>query len=340
MGPTILFDKSALQSLSIVENCWCLGRHYCVVYPPILLTEILGDLTKYPDNEESKRLVADIADKIKPRDSCFTTDCRILLANDLLGNLVPLDRKPIRIDAIPVHDAVLGNGLYFQTPPERKILRRWIRGEFTAIEQELSERWRSSTEAIDVEDLRQRGDFPAVDSVDQLMSITLKFCDDPNRQMENLSFLLEEAVLSFLSTPIFEVWLNQDMPELKKFAPFAYYCLTVIVAFYTAIANHLGVAEGRTNRVDLEYLFYLPFCQVFVSDDKFHKKFAPFFLTDQQDFVEGNELKQDLKRIQIYWDSLSGDEQQAYLQKSGSYPPDWEDSITNQLWKKHMRPRG
>lgn len=339
MGPTILIDKSTLQSLSN-EEIWCLSRHYFVIYTPILFTEILGDLTKDPDNEESKRIVAHISDKIKPGDSCFTTYYRILLANDLQGNLVPMDGRPIRIDAIPVLDFVLGNSLYFQEQPERETLRRWIRGEFTPTEQQLSEIWRTSTQAIDVEDLRQRGDFSAVDSVDQLMSITLEFCDDPNRQLENLHFLLEETTLSSLATPIFEEWLNQKVPQLKEFAPFAYYCLTVIVAFYTAIANHLGVGEGKTNRVDLEYLLYLPFCQIFVSnDEKFHKKFAPLFLTDQQDFVEGSELKQDLKRIQSYWNSLSETEQEEYKNKWGPYPPDWDDSITNQLWKKYMLPR-
>ena len=31
MGPTILIDKSTLQSLSN-EEIWCLSRHYFVIY--------------------------------------------------------------------------------------------------------------------------------------------------------------------------------------------------------------------------------------------------------------------------------------------------------------------
>jgi hypothetical protein len=129
-----------------------------------------------------------------------------------------------------------------------------------------------------------------------------------------------------------------DMPRLREFAPYAHYCLTVFIAFYTALANGL-VGTRPTNRVDLEYLLYLPFCCAFSSSDNFHKQFAPLFLTAKQDFIDGHNLKQDIARIHAHWASLSEPERQEYRKRSGNYPPDWEDSITNQLWKKHMRPR-
>ena len=101
MGPQILLDKSALQSLSDDET-WCLTRYYYVIYTSILFNEVLGDLTKDEDNEESKRIVRQVSNKIKPVDSCFTTDYQILLEYNLLGNEIIMDGSPIRIDAIPV----------------------------------------------------------------------------------------------------------------------------------------------------------------------------------------------------------------------------------------------
>ena len=43
--------------------------------------------------------------------------------------------------------------------------------------------------------------------------------------------------------------------------------------------------------MDVCYLFYLPFCQFFVSNDWVHKQSAPFFLRADQSFVAGGDLK-------------------------------------------------
>ena len=62
-------------------------------------------------------------------------------------------------------------------------------------------------------------------------------------------------------------------------------------------------------------------------------------MRSQQDFVDSATLKQDLKRIYVHWESVPEIERKEYLEKFGGYPPELEDSITNQLWKKYMPPR-
>ena len=59
----------------------------------------------------------------------------------------------------------------------------------------------------------------------------------------------------------------------------------------------------------------------------------------KQDFVDNATLKQDLKRIYAYWNSVPEVECEAYQEKFGNYPPALTDSITSQLWEKHIRPR-
>jgi hypothetical protein len=49
--------------------------------------------------------------------------------------------------------------------------------------------------------------------------------------------------------------------------------------------------------VDIAYLYYLPFCMVFASSDNLHKRVVPLFLRPDQSFVEGPDLKADLKKI-------------------------------------------
>jgi hypothetical protein len=340
MGLQLLLDKSTLQSFSYDET-WLLTHHYFVVYAPIIFIEVLGDLKKVKGNDEkSQEIVKRVAQKIRPGHSRFTANYRILLEANLLGNEVAMDRRPILMGGTDFTESNGRKGIIFEEEPEREALRRWIAGEFTLAEHALSKVWRLSTKAIDLEKWRKVGDiFPSVASLEKLQPAIQDFCDDPNRQLKNLEFLLDEAGISDASfSPIFNRWMKSGRPRLRAFAPYAYYCLTVFIAFYTALANDL-IGSRPTNRVDLEYLLYLPFCYAFSSNDNFHSQFAPLFLTARQDFIDGHNLKKDIARIQAHWASLSETERQEYRRQAGSYPPDWEDSITNQLWKKHMKPR-
>ena len=52
-----------------------------------------------------------------------------------------------------------------------------------------------------------------------------------------------------------------------------------------------------SHHVDLAYLYYLPFCSVFTSKDNFHAQIVPLFLGPMQDFVNGIDLKEDLKKL-------------------------------------------
>lgn len=328
MGPQLFLDKSALQSLSD-EETRCLNRYYMVVYAPVQFIDIL--LQK----EEGE--IAKVAHKIQPMDQCFTMHYRISVAHNLLDRNHP-DRLPSRIDAILTDQKSLPFGVH----PEKEALRCWKVNEFANAKQVLSERWCSSTRTINLDKLQKGFTFPSVTSFTDLKSATLAFCDtvDLQQQSANFEFLLDEADLLGISDVIRDRWFECGMPPLKEFAPYAYYCLTVFTAFYTAIAN--GLIGSRVSRVALEYLLYLPFCQVFCSNDPFHKQFASLFLGDirkQQDFVDSTELKQDLKHISAYWKSVPDTERKEYQEKFGNYPPALADSITLKLWEKHIRPR-
>src|SRR5712664_1058410 len=63
-----------------------------------------------------------------------------------------------------------------------------------------------------------------------------------------------------------------------------------------------NVKERHT--VDLAYLYYLPFCSVFTSKDNFHMQIGPLFLDPEQSFVNGIDLKEDLKRLNALYSAL------------------------------------
>ena len=127
------------------------------------------------------------------------------------------------------------------------------------------------------------------------------------------------------------------MPLLKTFAPYAYYCFKVNVLFSYGVVAEL-ITTRATNRIDLEYMYYLPFCRVFASRDKFHQNIANPLMRDNQDYVDGDILKKDLIWLENEWNSLDEKTKEQRAYDYGSYPPDNPNSITAKLWKKHMKP--
>jgi hypothetical protein len=56
----------------------------------------------------------------------------------------------------------------------------------------------------------------------------------------------------------------------------------------------------QRHQVDLAYLYYFPFCSVFTPEDRFHAQIAPLFMNKRQTFVHGDELKEDLARLESW----------------------------------------
>jgi len=132
-------------------------------------------------------------------------------------------------------------------------------------------------------------------------------------------------------------WSRSSPIYLQKFAPYADYCLRVELSFIVAVRDGL-ISTKPTNRLDLEYCFYLPFCMVFSSADHLHANLAGMFLRKDQEFIDAGVLKSDLRNLAKEWNAMSDSEREDYAYNYGSYPPPKDDSVTLRLWKKYMRP--
>lgn len=105
--------------------------------------------------------------------------------------------------------------------------------------------------------------------------------DEIDRIKENWDYIRSNLRDEFPYTFYFllvNAFLNIGIPEMK-------------------LRQHMSLKEDDTLS-DLQYLYYLPFCNVFVSNDRFHRKVVPEFLTSQQAFVWGFDLKEDVKSHQ------------------------------------------
>src|SRR5690606_3942636 len=102
-------------------------------------------------------------------------------------------------------------------------------------------------------------------------------------------------------TTIIDRWEKQGKPALNIFAPYAAYVFSIDLLFYLAASKGIIAKERASNKVDLAYLYYLPFCHVFVSGDKLHAKTAPLFLRGDQSFITASNFKDGLSNINEYY---------------------------------------
>jgi hypothetical protein len=104
-----------------------------------------------------------------------------------------------------------------------------------------------------------------------------------------------------LHSPIIEAWKRKGRRPLKAFAPYAAHVVAVELFFQFGLAAHLIASNRPSNRTDIAYLFYLPFCTLFASSDNLHRRTAPHFLRPDQEFVWGHDLKAGLKAVNTHF---------------------------------------
>lgn len=94
-------------------------------------------------------------------------------------------------------------------------------------------------------------------------------------------------------------------------------------------------ADRPSNKVDIAYLYYLPFCTVFTSNDRLHKNLAPLFLHSMQNFISGDEMKTDLARLNVHYSGLPEETKLKGMMNFAGEPPDDQSFLTTRMWDKY-----
>ncbi len=99
------------------------------------------------------------------------------------------------------------------------------------------------------------------------------------------------------------------------------------------------ISKARpSNKIDLAYLYYLPFCVVFASNDNLHKRIVPLFLEEDQIFIEGTDLKADFIKINDYFLSLPEEIKIRGVYQFAQYPPYDIETMVGKLHDKYLKP--
>jgi len=339
MGPITLFDKSFLQSLSLDESVW-FDNFFLTNISPLFFAETLADLAKStrpgctPEKEVST--IAQKTPEMQASANVFHID--LCIAN-LHGQEIAMDGRIVLAKGVPLKTADK-RGVLFKSSPEMEALARWRDGDFRYVERNFAAIWRRSVENID---LRSIGIFlnsigMAIDnfrSLEEARNAASAFIEQNSSRIDffKLALLALNIPERFFSS-IFKHWERNGKPPFDRFAPYASYILTIIIFFHMALESALISQQKASNRIDLAYLFYLPFCMLFVSSDHFHRRCAPLFLRDNQEFIWGEDLKKDLGRINKYFDKLPEEDKQKGIYSIAVRPPTDEVFLVAKIWDR------
>ena len=343
MGPIIILDKSTFQSLSKREHLF-LHIHFTENLTPILGMELLGDLRKEtPKSKTAEEKVSALAEKFGGSGPITNVDYRTLCVQSLLGNRFPLDGRIIPQSARQVQDPDGGWGVVINLSPLNQAILRWSDGKFKEFERQFAGFWRKETQSLDLDSFRDQLNrhyviLPKVSNFEELRETVDSLLATVAHQDVWLSWLLDQLSLpSSLESLIRIRWEARPSMLLKNFSPYSWHCLRALLMLHVGTRHELLKWEP-TNLLDVQYLYYFPFCMVFASNDHLHSILAPLLKRDDQSFVMGEELKADLRRLSDFRDGLSDTDREKLGYALGSYPPPRKDSVVHNLWKKHMLP--
>ena len=301
MGPTIILDKSVLHGLSLHEM-GALNRYYTQNIAPVIIIEILGDLKKEHEGVISQEKVAILAQKAFPSISNVNAHYLDLIKSSLMGLPVPMDGRIILPGGCNIEASDGQKGVVFENTPEEKALLRWREHQFSEGESIMAERWRTSTRGFDLEQFKKNLSSvyprnPAISDSHSLFEWMQEILAQETKQLDLLTFMIYEfGIEPALAQRIFYRWETEGKQTLNTFAPYAYYCCQVSIFFNMGLIHNV-VSTKPTNRVDLEYIYYLPFCNAFCSGDKFHHMITPLFLRSNQSYFRKDEFKSDLAML-------------------------------------------
>ena len=268
-----------------------------------------ANLAKAPINRTTGAEVRIIAEKTPELSGSPCLFHQQLAASNLLGCDVPMDGRIPR----PGGKYVTGGGqtgIVYDESPEMKAFGRWQAEQFFEVERLFAAGWRRVLEDTDLteiaEGLHKLGvDEKSCRSLQQAKEMAQAIVDGSSNPFERL-----EMAVRFFNIPqryhsaLIGRWKGLGQPALSAFAPYASYVLTVEIFFHISIAANLISPERPSNRTDIAYLFYLPFCMMFISNDRLHRRTANLFLRSDQEFVCGSYLKDDLKQLNTHYLSL------------------------------------
>ena len=343
MGPIIIFDKSMLESLNIDEACF-LDNFFISNIVQTFYIETLADLAKTTRTDRSaENLVKSIAKKTPIFSSKPNSHHLDLMQGDLLGYDVPMKTRQIPITGgthIKTGDKM---GVFVKPSKEEEAMDRWSKEDFYNLEKVIASKWRQELTNLDLESVYRdnqkyaRGNYPTPKSFVDVKNLVDYLLNYEFKGIDGLYLIFDVInVPSHSRYRIVDRWEKEDAESIFNFCPYSAYVASIELFFNIVIASDLISRERKSNKMDMAYLYYLPFCHIFTSGDKLHSNIAPLFLDVDQSFVEARKLKEDLGKLDDYYSGFPVEARERGLIQMAPCPPKEGEYLVSNLWDKHL----
>ena len=149
-GPSLIFDKSSLESLNLDEAVM-MDNFYMSTITPLFFVECLADLEKAIRGKSTpEQLVGSLANRTPDvQGNPNAHHLHILQAElhrqfdlkNVLGRVVRAGGRRVQLGD--------KKGVVYQQSEEAEAFMRWSRREFLEVERDIAKRWRRSLTAVD-----------------------------------------------------------------------------------------------------------------------------------------------------------------------------------------------
>jgi len=341
-GPVLIFDKSTLESLSLDEAI-LLDNFYMSNITPLFYVECLADLERKMVRMKStpEQLVGSLAERTPDSQASANVYHLRILQAELSGKF-DMDTVLLRPFVSGGNLVQLGNskGMIFQSSEEEQAVHRWARHEFLDLERQIAKGWRRMISQIDLNAVPEQmrrvfGPWRKPTSLQDARSMTNTIIDNIEPE------LLLRFGLIILGVPeatdyVVKDWIANRRKPLREYRPYFIHMLSINIFFGLVLPTQLLRNVKQSHHIDLAYLYYLPFCAVFSSRDNFHVQVSPLFMHAAQQFVHGDDLKADLKRLNDLYLGLPQEVRDRGLYEFAPAPPDDSTYLTTRLWDAYL----
>lgn len=295
-----IFDKSFIHSITADEAA-VFDMHFMSNITPLFFVEVLADLEKGDKTpDECQQLVRTLAGKTPSYHSYPNVPHPDLVWSEFMGASLEIRGVPIVAGGRRVQSAK-GLGTVIEPSPEMQTMSRLQDGQFGDDEYREARRWREQlAKAPEAFDMITGGSATRL-SFRDLQAIKNRVDSTLHRDGSRLRVL--RGLFEMFSIPpeyhrhIIDRWKRQGGPKLKEFLPYTMHVAEVdMFRTFGMVSGHID-PDRTSNYADMAYLYYLPFCNVFVSWDKLHRRVSPFFLKENQQFVWGPDLRSQLASL-------------------------------------------
>lgn len=311
MGPNLVVDKSVLQAVTTLE-LGELSAWFEIVCIPTLLNEIIADLRlTNPRGRVPEDVVALLAHRMNQGGATLESiDALDLAYTEFMTNRsVPMEGS-VPVAGPQVKSSIDGKYVLYDSTVQQRMWSRLASKQFDDGDIKAAEEWRSRTGKMDLPALRHKwkpfvtdtlGNPPA--SIEAIV-----------RAIDNYMSTREVSVQQTLFGLVCDMLLVEDAYRIagkrelarqkgptrlvRDLRPYCMSILRLILTYLAAIARGAW-GERQTDEIDLQYLFYTPFCLAFASFDKFHHAFWPAATPaagSRGYFLRGSDLRPDLQK--------------------------------------------